>query len=389
MYDGEERRKEKGEEFISPPLANMKRGFAFYKSTLYGTLILFVATAGSFVAAFSANEGRVSLGVGGLERCTKQFGCVEWTSVMPSRRSFVTVAGASMLELVVSPSLSNASEEAIGKVILNNGRAESSILDDPLALVDNISELYNQIQAKCTQNGLVDYVSIGTDEDFPKLEKEMTKLQSISLKDMDTGTKMAFVINLYNTMIRIAFATTGIPKNDLTRLSFFDTVAVNVGGDIFTFNDLENGILRANSVPPYHFTKPFGNGDSRAGFALSETDPRIHFALNCGAKSCPPVRRYTVRGLQEELTAAAIAFCEDDSNVLVDESKRELRVSKIFKWYSGDFSTSKGQIPLQILKHLIGKKKALLEQLVQNGNLAVDFVPYDWTTNDSRSQTFG
>lgn len=180
----------------------------------------------------------------------------------------------------------------------------------------------------------------------------------------------------------------GIPKNDLTRLSFFDTVAINIGGDIFTFNDLENGILRANSVPPYHLTKPFGKGDLRESFALSQTDPRIHFALNCGAKSCPAVRKYSADRLEEELQAAAVAFCDDDSNVLVDGKKAELRVSKIFKWYSSDFS--KGQVvPVQILNYLTGEKRAALDQLVKKGNIGVDFATYDWTTNDSRSKTFG
>jgi hypothetical protein len=119
---------------------------------------------------------------------------------------------------------------------------------------------------------------------------------------------MAFVINLYNTLIRIAFVTAGksklqkyviqlksipaiiliakqklagIPKNDLTRLSFFDTVAVNIGGDIFTFNDLENGIFRANSVPPYHLTKPFGKGDLRESLALTQTELALNFELWC------------------------------------------------------------------------------------------------------------
>jgi len=39
-------------------------------------------------------------------------------------------------------------------------------------------------------------------------------------------------------------------------------------------------------------------------------DPRIHFALVCGAKSCPPIRVYTADALEEGLAAAAAAFCE-------------------------------------------------------------------------------
>lgn len=342
------------------------------------------------IAGFCTNHGRVAI----ISGCTEKFACVdnELTDTLPGRRSFISLTGASLFGLVAAPSRSVASttkEVSSGKIILNNAQPETAVVQDPISLVDGISTLYNQIESKYTQNGLVDYVSIEMDADFPKIVKEMAKLQFISLKDMDTSTKMAFVINLYNTLIKIAFVTAGIPKNDLTRLSFFDTVAINVGGDLFTFNDLENGLLRANSVPPYHLTKPFGKGDGRSNYALAKTDPRIHFALNCGAKSCPSVRRYTATGIEEELTAAANAFCGDDSNVVLDETKSELRVSKIFKWYSSDFASLKVEVPSQITKYLTGKKKESLEQFIQSGNISVDFVPYDWTTNASRSKTFG
>jgi hypothetical protein len=33
-------------------------------------------------------------------------------------------------------------------------------------------------------------------------------------------------------------------------------------------------------------------------------DPRIHFALVCGARSCPPIKLYTPENLEEGLTAA-------------------------------------------------------------------------------------
>jgi hypothetical protein len=263
-----------------------------------------------------------------------------------SRRSFLTVTGISTFGLVASPLTSYAAtkQETSGKyIVLNNAKTVSVDRDaqlEPMDAVDRITDQWNELESKYTQNGLVDYISIGIDGGFEKLQNEMAKLQYINLKDMNAPTKMAFVINLYNVLIRVAFVTAGIPKKDLTRLSFFDTVAVNVGGGIFTFNDLENGILRANSVPPYHLTKPFGKGDARENLALSKVDPRIHFALNCGAKSCPAVKHYTAAGLDDELQNSAIEFCESLGNVVIDEAKREVRVSKIFKWYMGDFGES-------------------------------------------------
>ena len=39
-------------------------------------------------------------------------------------------------------------------------------------------------------------------------------------------------------------------------------------------------------------------------------DPRIHFALVCGAKSCPPIKVYTPDSLEDGLDSATMAFCE-------------------------------------------------------------------------------
>jgi hypothetical protein len=167
-------------------------------------LILSYAVTGSIVAAFSATDGQ-----GGNKNLQ-----VSNEANKTTRRSFIGVAGASLVGAIASPSLSHAAtkeESASGKFILNTVQAEPSSENDPLALVDHISTLYKQIESKYTQNGLVDYISIGTDADFQKLEKEMSKLKNVSLKSMDTTTKMAFVINLYNTLIRIAFATAGKP----------------------------------------------------------------------------------------------------------------------------------------------------------------------------------
>lgn len=58
-------------------------------------------------------------------------------------------------------------------------------------------------------------------------------------------------------------------------------------------------------------------------------DPRIHFALVCGARSCPPIKLYAADNLEEGLAAAAEAFCATEVEVL--RPGREVRLSKIFK----------------------------------------------------------
>ncbi|HEX8088999.1 MAG TPA: DUF547 domain-containing protein, partial [Blastocatellia bacterium] len=66
---------------------------------------------------------------------------------------------------------------------------------------------------------------------------------------------------------------------------------------------------------------------------------RIHFYLNCGAKSCPPLKARAIAesATEAELEEAARSFINDPSNVRFDAATRTLYLSKIFDWYKDDF----------------------------------------------------
>jgi hypothetical protein len=120
------------------------------------------------------------------------------------------------------------------------------------------------------------------------------------------------------------------------RASFYGDVSVDVGGEILSFDDLEHGILRGNNRHPYQLSRRFTT-PSRKRLALKNLDPRVHFALNCGASSCPPIKWYTPDGIDEELRLAAMAFCEQDDNVRIDEENRTVHLTKLLHWYQSDF----------------------------------------------------
>ena len=62
---------------------------------------------------------------------------------------------------------------------------------------------------------------------------------------------------------------------------------------MYSLHDIESGILRANRRPVATIFRPFSKTDPRLHIALPEPEPAIHFALVCGAKSCPPIKTYT------------------------------------------------------------------------------------------------
>ena len=60
-------------------------------------------------------------------------------------------------------------------------------------------------------------------------------------------------------------------------------------------------------------------------------EPLIHFALVCGAKSCPPIKTYKAEGVHEQLEAAARSFFES-GGLEMDEQKGTISLSKILYW---------------------------------------------------------
>lgn len=273
--------------------------------------------------------------------------------------------------------------------ILNSFRVWCDPVEDkPMDVIHRLGKLWSKLEScHLNEDGMVDHATVRSDDLYWKFEEEVCELQSISLEDMDDSTKMAFTLNVYNLMIKYAFCKVGIPATSMNRASFFDDVQFNLGGLVFSFNDLEHGILRSNTRHPYQLTKRFSVVDPRRHLALKKLDPCVHFALNCGAKSCPPVKKYTAEAIDEELRLAATAFCEVE-NVTIDEENCQLKLSKILYWYQADFVRSKDELPQKVAQYLRGEKKEKLHKLMQQGNLSVKFLDYDWSTNDINAITF-
>jgi hypothetical protein len=83
-------------------------------------------------------------------------------------------------------------------------------------------------------------------------------------------------------MMTYAFVKVGIGASDMARSSFFNSVEFQVGEDVFSFQDLENGILRSNRKAVASTHLQFGPKDHRIALCMPRVDCRIHFALSCG-----------------------------------------------------------------------------------------------------------
>ncbi len=120
-------------------------------------------------------------------------------------------------------------------------------------------------------------------------------------------------------------------------------------------------------------------------------EPRVHFALNCGARSCPrlPRRAFTAERLDEELDHEARKFLAEDRNLKIDHSEKTVFLSSIFDWYEKDYlQWYRRQFPDQkatLLRYValyVSPERA--EELGRAASYEVRFVPYDWRLNDQR-----
>ncbi|KFH09410.1 dishevelled/Egl-10/leckstrin domain protein [Toxoplasma gondii VAND] len=242
------------------------------------------------------------------------------------------------------------------------------VVSSLLGLVRYLYTLFDELEAahEEAKTSLIDQARVKSDARYLEFQIAVCELQTVDLLNLKSeGVKKAFLLNIYNLLCKHALIELGVPSDSMSRKTFFSSVSYCIGGYRFTLNELENGLLRCNRRACYSLTKPFGFRDQRLQFVLNEFDPRIHFALNFGAKSGPPVRFYEAESIEEELRIAAEAFCESDANVLVDLPGKTLWLSKIFSWYENDFGSTHVKVALFLLPFLHGEKRERLISLLR------------------------
>ncbi|KAJ8253154.1 hypothetical protein GJAV_G00209720 [Gymnothorax javanicus] len=228
----------------------------------------------------------------------------------------------------------------------------------------------------------VDYKAMSQSPSFEQYCEMAVQLQRVDLLGLSDAEKLAFFINIYNALVIHGNVQRGAPKNTWQRYQFFNCVSYLIGGEVFTLQDIENGVLRGNKKGLGNLMKPFSKSDPRLKVALPRVEPLIHFALNCGAKGCPPIKTYTAKDIDSQLRIAAEAFLENDDSCRVDADKGEVKLSQIFQWYKGDFGDTDEKMLQWISNHMSdSQKKSSLEDLLKAGRYKVSYMPYDWSTN--------
>ena len=178
-------------------------------------------------------------------------------------------------------------------------------------------------------------------EDTRTLQDSIASLPASALND-ELGTedeKLAFWLNIYNANIQLQLKDSAARYTN--RAKFFSAKSITVAGYKLSFDDIEHGILRhsKSKLSLGYFNKWFPNRFERK-HRLQMVDYRIHFALNCGAASCPPIAFYKPELINKQLDLATNNYLLQE--VVFDCTANTVTVPKLMLWFKGDFGGKKG-----------------------------------------------
>lgn len=205
---------------------------------------------------------------------------------------------------------------------------------------------------------------------FKEVSQSVADLKVFDLEDLKTrDEKIAFWVNTYNLLAIYGVLSQIREKPDFTKdglkgikrkVGFFTRKKYAIAGDHYSLNRIENQILR-NELQ----------------------EPRVHFALVCGASSCPVLKDglYSGDTLDSQLSIAATLFINSPKGVSLDKDNGLIRISKIFKWYRKDFGGNKSSVLNYIARY--HDEGAYIKK---NGDsLKIVYLEYDWGYAESKN----
>jgi thiol-disulfide isomerase/thioredoxin len=241
-------------------------------------------------------------------------------------------------------------------------KTDTAITKQPVTLVKNLQSSNALVQLS---QQFIYAAKIGEATDSFVLA--LKNLPYNGLKDnlQSDEEKKAFWINLYNGFTQLLL--TKKPEKFKSRNKFFKSRQIEVAGKTFSLDNIEHGILRRSKIKWSlgYFSKWFPNKTEKE-LRVNEVDYRIHFTLNCGAKSCPPIAFYNPENLNPQMELATKAYLTGEA--AYGSTKNTVHLPALMSWFRRDFG---------------GKKK--MKQLLQKINIIpagsnpkIKFKKYNW-----------
>lgn len=258
------------------------------------------------------------------------------------------------------------------------GPAASGPLDapPPVALpssapraFDHSHRLWDGILRRHVHGDAFDYAALAKDRgDLDAYLRTLHAVTPEQLASWSREQRFAFWINTYNAHT-VQKVVDHYPIRSIKKLSgafglnsvfddrFIDMPALHPAGKKkkLSLNDIEHEILR----------KRF-------------KDARVHAAINCASRSCPPLRNeaFVADRLDRQLDEQMRAFLADSSRNRYDHAKGILWLSKVFDWFEEDFVRDRGSVRDYVLAYCPEDERDFVR------NAKIRYLDYDWSLND-------
>ncbi len=217
-----------------------------------------------------------------------------------------------IVSAVEADSGENKTEEALQQEPVEQEKIEEEPVEDMTISHDLWDEL---LSTHVSANGVVNYTGFKKDR-----AKHLSYLELLAKQIPDPSwsksESLAYWINAYNAFT-VDLIVSNLPVTSITSLDGgkpWDVKRITLAGTKYSLNNIEHDIIR----PVFK-------------------DARIHFAVNCAAKSCPKLgnKAFSADNLDSMLNRLTKEFVNNtQANVISNDSAQ---LSKIFEWYAVDF----------------------------------------------------
>ena len=235
---------------------------------------------------------------------------------------------------------------------------------------------FTEVLADVVDAPRVDYEALQSRQaDFDRYLEQLSRTELATLDQASREVRLAFWINAYNACMlhrvgvhypiqknagflgSIRNAITDRPENSVWQIrDVFTEKFCTVAGASRSLDEIEHEIIR-----------PIG-------------EPRIHFVVNCAARSCPPLasEAYVADRLDEQLDRAVRGLIANREHFQIDRAGSPVvTLNRVLDWYGDDFGGQDG-----LLRFLSGYVPGGDAELLVHPNIEVRFFEYDWTLND-------
>ncbi len=212
---------------------------------------------------------------------------------------------------------------------------------------------YNSLLSKYVTSAGVRYSAWKNNSaDMTAIQEVVDEIANEKVAGMSKKAQLAFYLNAYNAWI-LHEALAKYPTKSVKDLlfTFFLGPRIKVAGEQMSFNHLEKDIIRARF-----------------------NEPRVHFALNCASRSCPPLNQQAFRAdqLDPQLEKLAVAFINSKKGVDYMPEKKTAALSAIFNWYKDDFKKAGGPLAFINQRH----------HPPLPDDTTISYQDYDWSLNE-------